>query len=193
MLGLSGLAQSAVAALPPAGTPPLSSVRNGTTLLTRQEMPDHPSSRFWGGVVAANVEPFATLHYSIFTTQEQPSHPRSNFWSGVQGPNVAPPVTAKIIIRQEQPGHPPSFLWSGRQQTGNVRPVVSDTVMVRQEQPWHPRPGTFLWSAPPPVPPSNAFIQPLITRQQAPWHPSSFFHAGTAPIAFEDVQFFVIH
>ncbi len=191
MLGLSGLGQSALGALPPNGTLPLSSYCPGTIVINRQEQPWHPASLFFAGVRASNTAPPGAIKTNLFNVQEIPGHPRPSFNPGIQGPNVRPPVADSLITRQEMPWHPLPRMWAGLQQIGNVglTPEIVPRVFVVQEMPWHPRP--LMFSAPPPTPKSIAKYQ-FFNSQQQPWHPNSMFFAGHFPVDYEDIQVLII-
>ena len=191
MLGLGGLAQAALAALPPNGTAPPTSLRAGTIEFIRQEPPWHPLPRFLAGVQGPNVAAPPQVRSSLLTQQEPPWHPTGRFWIGIQGPNVRPPIVDAMWLRHEMPWHPIGKYWAGQQQAGNVglTPEIIPRVYVVQEQPWHPR--SYLWSAPPPTPRSQVKYQ-FIGTQAQPWHPSSVFFAGLFPIDYEEVQVLII-
>lgn|GEM_PF-3842943 len=119
---------------------------HGTKILLRQELPDHPRSRFAAGVQGPDVAP--TVTNTIITRQHLPDHPRSVFVIGKQGPNVYTKTTDYVFIRQEQPWHPlfpRSQLFSAPPPVPKVLSFVNP-IMVKQEMPWHPasylHPGT---------------------------------------------------
>jgi hypothetical protein len=161
---------------------------------TRQELPDHPASRFVAGIQGPNVK--VPVRDAIFIRQELPNHPASRLWAGLQQQSVVrPPVADRILALQElphYPTHPQSRFWPGIQGP-NVAPPpqIRNRIHTVQELPWHP--ASLLISAPPPVLKQIPFVGVLRTVQERPWHPGSFFHAGTHPVSYEDIEFFVIN
>lgn len=170
---------SVLSSPPLLGLPPVVLSAEYRTIITTQQLPDHPQPKLRIGIQGPNVAPLPQVG-SIFVKQEQPFHPLPRFNLAIIPGNVAAlPQVGRFITVQELPFHPSSQLASSVLPPPPPVPPVGKTI-GSQEQPYHPGPQS--WSYPPTSVPFFGIGTQLVTVQEYPFHPPSMlFFTGYGP------------